>query len=405
MEFMFNEQMSLIESVQTQSRIIEAMLKASEMEKQYRAQGYSEAQIRQFHEGVTDWAKEKWQGAKDWTREKKNAAGKFIDQAGGVWGAVKKLASMFITWCKKVVIRLMNVFRSDENLVKKYKGLLMANASELNDVEFKDVRPSDVFMASGYDNVKKYDANQTYDHWRQETDNIKDYKVEYVNRSVKNIGGVSGLIKAFEDLQPKDKFKESMAQAQKVAQSEAEAASKDSDNNKAATAKMYLTYLKTISNFSLKSHAARHSCLRNAIIKCVAACKKKEAPEENKEKVTKEAAMYIEQSTIEMNYMVESLIFESEQVDQIIASGIGTQNGMGITDVNLAGQDLGAGSTDPNHLVYDDDLYSQDVEMGDENIAGTIDIDPFDTETHVASGNPVKAMESGMREIIGMLNY
>ena len=382
----FDETTELMERVQSQSRIIEAMMRAHELENQYRAQGYSEAQIQQFHESIMDKMKSGWDKGKEKLGFKKEEEKKGIMSRIG--GGIKAAWNAVITWLKKIWYKMVNFFRSDETFLKKYEADLKKNASQFQDIKITYYKHSNLLRSSPYD-ISIYSANANY---KANIDKVKDFYPEsdWEETTIGKAGGVENIIKLFKTCGEMSDFKEAISKLEKSANKSADNA-KDDDNKK-----YYLKWVKQVASAKIKFRAKLHNNLKQALIKCLAVMKKSSK---------NEAMMLIEQVEINSNYLVESLLLEGEQVDQIIAAGIGTQNGMGITDVNLAGQDLGAGSTDPNHLVYDDDLYSQDVEMGDENIAGTIDIDPFDTETHVASGNPVKAMESGMYEIIGMLNY
>ena len=82
-----------------------------------------------------------------------------------------------------------------------------------------------------------------------------------------------------------------------------------------------------------------------------------------------------------------------DEVDQVVIAAINSNDAQGITDVNLASTDVNDSdvSNDPDRLTYDDNCYSQDIPMGDEKVAGTIDIDNVDTVTNVHTGSQVEA--------------
>jgi len=86
-----------------------------------------------------------------------------------------------------------------------------------------------------------------------------------------------------------------------------------------------------------------------------------------------------------------------DEVDEVIAKAINTKDAQGMEDVNKASTEVissDAANADPNKLVYDKDLYSQTNDMGDENIAGTVENQPTSdavTSTDIASGNPTDA--------------
>ena len=138
----FDETTELMERVQSQSRIIEAMMRAHELENQYRAQGYSEAQIQQFHEGIKDVMfknyrlpgdKSKSFGGIDAADNKDEKKGVMSRIGGGIkaaWNAV-------ITWLKKIWYKMVNFFRSDEKFLKTYEADLKKNTSQLNLVLLK----------------------------------------------------------------------------------------------------------------------------------------------------------------------------------------------------------------------------------------------------------------------------
>lgn len=95
-----------------------------------------------------------------------------------------------------------------------------------------------------------------------------------------------------------------------------------------------------------------------------------------------------------------------EEVTDTITAAIGTQDAMGITDVNKASTEvLPAGaSTDPNALVYDKDLYSQPENKGMEDIqvAGTVQNKPVDdavTSTEVKPDNQTKAATEAAEDV------
>ena len=96
-----------------------------------------------------------------------------------------------------------------------------------------------------------------------------------------------------------------------------------------------------------------------------------------------------------MSNWFERLLEASEdEVDEVIASAIDSKDAQGIEDVNHADTAVKDSdvSDDPTKLVYDKlDCYSQDTSIGDENTAGTVDIDNDDTDETVVSGSETKA--------------
>ena len=97
-----------------------------------------------------------------------------------------------------------------------------------------------------------------------------------------------------------------------------------------------------------------------------------------------------------------------DNVDDVISSAISSNDAQEITDVNQAGTEVKDSdvSDDPEKLVYYKvNTFSQDKEMGEENVAGTIERDiDSDTDTSVASGNETKAaVESAVEETLDQL--
>ena len=108
-----NEVSSLEQTYENNNRILEAVLVADKLEKQYRMQGYSEAQIQQFHEGWMDKVK----GAASSVgsglnklnplKKKETTMGnKVKGAAGGAWEWIKKMVAKFINWCKKIWLKI-----------------------------------------------------------------------------------------------------------------------------------------------------------------------------------------------------------------------------------------------------------------------------------------------------------
>jgi len=91
-----------------------------------------------------------------------------------------------------------------------------------------------------------------------------------------------------------------------------------------------------------------------------------------------------------MSWLDKILEAAEDEVDEVIASAIDSKDAQGIEDVNHAStavKDAGV-SDDPEKLVYDKvQTYSQSTDIGDEKVAGEVDIDNDDTDATVKSGN------------------
>ena len=334
---------SFIDVYNSQSRIIEAMLRAHELENQYRAQGYSEAQIQQFHEGVKDWVSDKWNKTKAWTKGKKDAAGKFIDDAGGVWGAIKKLAGMVMTWIKKVFLRIFNIFSDDKKIIVKYKKVLLDNEEELKNIKvpcpeitvYKDPEREsknlfnksmfdiDAFYKSlGLTNTSgtsfnsteleiKWDSkmpaeyDQLTDKLNDDADTIKQayYPLNECYGSVKNLIGHFESFGSINEIKTEHNFL--VTKLTRVANEH------DPDPLKARTAKAYINFVQTYFKYKTKVLITVHGIMKHAILTCVAHCKKKPA---------NETAMIIQEFLIKDQYAIETVLMETAQIDQILNS-------------------------------------------------------------------------------------
>ena len=91
-----------------------------------------------------------------------------------------------------------------------------------------------------------------------------------------------------------------------------------------------------------------------------------------------------------MSWLDKILEATEDEVDEVIASAIDSKDAQGIEDVNHASTAVKDAdvSDDPEKLVYDKvQTYSQSTDIGDEKVAGEVDIDNDDTDATVKSGN------------------
>ena len=286
----FDIALDLQDQVQSQSRIIEAMMRAHELENQYRAQGYSEAQIQQFHEGIMD----KMFGKKKEAEEKKGVMSKIGSGIKAAWNAV-------ITWLKKIWYKMVNFFRSDEKFLKTYEADLKKNASQFQDIKITYYKRSNVLRSSPY-NINAYNANINY---KDDIDKVKGSYPEsdWEETTVGKSGGIENIIGLFKTCGDMSKFKDAIAKLEKEANKSVDNTT-DSDNKK-----YYLKWVKEVASVQIKFRAKLHNHLKQAMIKCLAVMKKSSK---------NEAMMLIEQVEINSNYLVESLLLEGEQLDSLI---------------------------------------------------------------------------------------
>lgn len=97
-----------------------------------------------------------------------------------------------------------------------------------------------------------------------------------------------------------------------------------------------------------------------------------------------------------MSWLDRLLEASEDQVDDVIDKAMGG-DAEGVTDSNLASTDVKDAdvSDDPDKLVYDKtDCYSQTTEEDEVKVAGTVDAELGDTETHVNAGPETSATES-----------
>lgn len=440
LETSIEESSSLMEVVNEQNKIIKALFTADELEKQYRAQGYSEAQIQQFHEGWMDKVKGaassvgKGLNKLNPLKNKGTTVGdKVKNTAGGAWEWIKKMVAKFINWCKKIWLKISNLWNNDASLLEKYSDELknatfewtvpIATGTDASRVRFankKDEEDYDEKRSSQFDNDMSRMGKAVGDALHLKIfGNIGDY----FKRSRAAVKGVTYLPpdkfvpnheKTFRNAaavlretkidtgtaQKKGKYTEFKAFVDNIKSNtvindtitKAKASAAERSVERPGEVSGYIAYLNAVSTLNLKLAKAAHSEARRAIIKALAVVRKLDK---------NEAAQILEQQLVDVQYMYESLIMEADEVDKVINDSIDVKSSdVNLSDVNLADSDFGSLSDDPNKLVYDKDCYSQDVEMGDENIAGTVDIDPFDTTDKPVSGSQTKAMESALNELL-----
>ena len=98
-----------------------------------------------------------------------------------------------------------------------------------------------------------------------------------------------------------------------------------------------------------------------------------------------------------VNWLDALLEASEEEVDEVISKAINSDGDDMMSSSQATGDVKDADvKDDPDALVYDKtDCYSQDVEVGDENVAGEVDIDIDDTDTEVKSGAETDAVKEG----------
>ena len=294
----FDETTELMERVQSQSRIIEAMMRAHELENQYRAQGYSEAQIQQFHESIMDKMKSGWDKGKEKLGFKKEEEKKGVMSRIG--GGIKAAWNAVITWLKKIWYKMVNFFRSDEKFLKTYEADLKKNASQFQDIKItftKDPR----LIGQSMEGITYQSSDNYEDLIKKVPETYKKLHDDFTEDTVKAFGGVDRIISVFKLCGEMKDFKEAINKLEKSAND-----TNVSDNDKK---QKYLKYIKAIMSERLKYRTKLHTACRQALYKCLAVMKKSSK---------NEAMMLIEQVEINSNYLVESLLLEGEQLDRLI---------------------------------------------------------------------------------------
>ena len=107
-----------------------------------------------------------------------------------------------------------------------------------------------------------------------------------------------------------------------------------------------------------------------------------------------------------MSWLDKLLEASEEEVDDVIDKAVQSNDAQGIEDVSQADTAVKDADVrdDPDALVYDKtDCYSQDIEVGEEKVAGEIDIDNVDTDTKVKSGNETPQVTEGAKLTRGQM--
>ena len=347
-----NEVSSLEQTYENNNKILEAVLVADKLEKQYRMQGYSEAQIQQFHEGWMDKVK----GAAGSVgsglnklnplKKKETTMGnKVKGAAGGAWEWIKKMVAKFINWCKKIWLKISNLWNNDASLLEKYSDELKnatfewtvpiatgTDASRTRIANKKDEEDYDEKQPSQFDKDMSRMGKAVGDALNLKIfGNIKDY----FKRSKASVKGVTYLPpdkfvpnneKAYRDAaavlreakidtgtaQKKGKYTEFKAFVDNIKSNtvindtiaKAKASAAVREINRPGEVSGYIAYLNAVSTLNLKLANAAHSEARRAIIKALATVRKL-----NKN----EATQILEQQLIDIQYMYESLIDENNK--------------------------------------------------------------------------------------------
>jgi len=97
-----------------------------------------------------------------------------------------------------------------------------------------------------------------------------------------------------------------------------------------------------------------------------------------------------------MNWFESILEGAEDNVEDVIDSAMGG-DAQGVGDTSIASDVVKDGdvSNDPDKLTYDDDCYSQGVEMSDVKADGSIDTQLGDIQTHVGAGAETAAATEG----------
>ena len=112
---------NILDLYNKQNALLEAVFKAEDLEKQYRYQGYTEAQIQQFHEDWKAQVKDKWDAIKE--------------ESNGVVGTIKGWVQRVIAWLKSFFTKAANAVENDDEFIKKYRSDLLSAGNSLDDVE------------------------------------------------------------------------------------------------------------------------------------------------------------------------------------------------------------------------------------------------------------------------------
>ncbi len=91
-----------------------------------------------------------------------------------------------------------------------------------------------------------------------------------------------------------------------------------------------------------------------------------------------------------MSWLDKLLEATEDEVDGVIDAAVNSDDAQGIEDVSQADTAVKDAdvSDDPEKLVYDKvQSYSQSTEVGDEKVAGEVDVNNVDTDTEVKAGN------------------
>lgn len=301
---------------------------------------------------------------------------------GKAWDKIKALFDKFITWCKKIWITIRNAFAKDENFIKRYKATLTDSKNQEKFVGTEFECPDDFQLVEPTWGTAK---SRGEEYINQMLTDVNNREIKAIPHKVGDSGwSVNDIIQKFEAA-GKDK---SADQANK----EAENAKKEgeSDKNLVTVASLFAKWLLAWQKLKVKFAQKRHATLKSVLIKCIS--KSKNVAEKSQQESAIQS--FIESGNIEVDYAIESVLIEADEVDDVIDKAL--DNGMEVDDVNHASTEVltGDASTDPFALDYEKtNSFSQTVDMGGEGDAGTINAEIGDTTTNVKNGNETPSVK------------
>ena len=295
-----NEVSSLEQTYENNNKILEAVLIADKLEKQYRMQGYSEAQIQQFHE--------KWLGL---IKDKKENTNKGI--IGGAWEWIKKMVAKFVAWCKKIWLTISNLFKNNEKLLEKYEDKLRGkkftiqvpkyktSKREIAEIIFGNAMPiilaSTGFIVPG-NIVSLMGIGKAADNILQHDEFKKSFPSINTSGSVP-VEKVVKLVDKKVSYNELKNYAHSLITAEdytsKSINLAKDAASKSKDPEKV---KEYIKYLNQLNKYNMKLLAMSNKSIRQAIYNALS---------------SNESVEILEQQLIDIQYTCESLIDENNK--------------------------------------------------------------------------------------------
>lgn len=317
-------------------------------------------------------------------------------------GIFKKIAELFKKLVAKIkaiihnfVAKIRGLYMKDKDLVKRYWKTVTDKKDRLDKLEIKWRNKTDK-----YDSVTKFDAEITFDEnvkysddeWERvstylsndvKAESLSEYhkealKTAFEEEKVVKLGEVGGIneimdylnkyetvIKSFETNSKKitDKLAAKVKEYETKASKASNTASADTTNKEKADeyesanhtyemAKAYQSAQLAIIDIAMKANTIMYKQNKAAFMKAVVA---------NKDKL-KESAEYL-------NAVAEA---EEQKVDDVITTAMSDEE---ISDLSAATVDVKDADVkdDPDALTYAPDCYTQNADMSDEDVDGTVD--------------------------------